>query len=64
MAERIIREMLIKAEGIDYAARKSVSERGDNRFNQRFPNTLKSINAVWVTILYSFLFMIMRIIIN
>jgi len=31
-----VKEALIKGAAIDYAARKSVTERGDNRFNQRF----------------------------
>ncbi|MBQ8568734.1 MAG: hypothetical protein IJ446_05910 [Oscillospiraceae bacterium] len=33
-----VKEMLIKATGIDYAARKSVTENGNNRFDQRLLN--------------------------
>ncbi|MBQ8568614.1 MAG: diguanylate cyclase [Oscillospiraceae bacterium] len=42
-SDNAVKEVPINSEGIDYAAQKSVSERGNNRFDQQFLNTPDSV---------------------
>ncbi len=47
----MLKEALIKGAAIDYAARKSVTERGDNRFNQHFLKAVDEISDIFSNIM-------------